>query len=297
MTHGERRAPAERRRGRCRGDEGATLILALIFLVVVSLVVIGIERWTGNNLANTSKFVSAQSLQSEANSANNLAIQFVRYTFLNTSMDGQAPASCWTTATGATSQYPPSGETFPGPSVQPVDAWCMTRFYPADSRRVVTVSTCKTGVLPPACVGQPLLQTIVSITDLVSGCPALSPVTILTKSDTSCGATMKILDWQFGAVPPTVSLVTTATGGWCTGMTGSPTPVVVSGQNLALAINIDFIVPSSSALNNPSLAPGTVVSSTDTTVDACATTFLSPPLDVVVSTPMGSSGNGTQWPG
>ncbi len=280
-----------------RGDDGATLILALIFLVVVSLVVIGIERWTGNNLANTSKFVSAQSLQSEANSANDLAIQFVRYTYMSTSMDGQDPSPCWNTTSNSPSQYPPSSETFPGPSVVPVDAWCMTRQYPANSKRVVTVSTCPNTVTTgAACESRPLLQTIVSITDTLSGCAPLPLNASVT--DTTCGSTMKILDWQFGAVPPVVTAVRTSLSGtWCNGMTGSPTPVVVSGRHLDLAVRIDFITPSTAATPTPALAPGTVVSSTDSSVNACATTLLTPPLNVVVSTPMGSSSYQTQWLG
>jgi hypothetical protein len=276
-------------------DRGATMILALIFLVVVSLVVIGLDRWTGNNLSNTSKFVSAQSFQSEANSANNLAIQFVRYTNLNTSMDGQTPAPCWNTTSATASQYPPSGETFPGPTVLPVDAWCMTRLYLSNSQRVVTVSTCKNTVSAAACESQPLLQTIVTINDNEAGCPPL-PLNA-TVSDTTCGSTMKISDWQFGAVPPIVSSVTTTAGGWCSGLTDTPTPVVVTGQQLDLATNIDFIRPSTAATNSPVLAPGAVESSTDTSINACAPTALSPPLDVVVSTPMGSSSYSTQWPG
>ena len=271
------------------------MILALIFLVVVSLVVIGIERWTGNNLANTSNFVSAQSYQSEANSANDLAIQFVRYTFMTTSMDGQTPAPCWNTLTSAPSQYPPSGETFPGPTVLPVDAWCMTRLYLSNSERVVTVSTCKNTVSAASCKSQPLLQTIVTINDNEAGCPPL-PLNPQV-SDTTCGTTMKISDWQFGAVPPVVSSVRTTGGGWCSGLTATPTPVVVSGQHLDLATDIDFITPSTAASKSPVLAPGAVASSTDTSINACAPTALSPPLDVVVSTPMGSSSNSTQWPG
>jgi hypothetical protein len=292
---GRHRVTAGQRQEEHRADEGATMLLALIFLVVMSLVIIGVERWTGNNLANTSKFVSAQSLQSEANSANDLAIQFVRYTFMNTSLDGQAPAPCWNTVSSTASQYPPSGDTFPGPTVLPVDAWCMTRFYPANSEREVTVSTCKSTVSAATCEGHPLLQTIVTITDNLSGCAPL-PLNS-TVSDTTCGTHMKISDWQFGAVPPIVSSVTTSTGGWCAGMSGSPTPVVVTGLHLDLATDIDFIVPGSASTTSPVLASGTVVSSTDSSVDACATTDLSAPLDVVVSTPMGSSGYSTQWLG
>jgi hypothetical protein len=276
---------ATTRQKRARDDAGATLILALIFLVVISLTVIGLVRWTGNDLSNTSKFVGAQSVQSAANSANQFAIQFVRYNFLETGLDSSTPASCWVTGTGAVSATSLNDQS--------VDSWCMTLWYPGISlsQRVVTISTCASTISALNCGLQPLLQSIVSITDGGSAC---FPVPNATSTPNTCGQKVAIADWQFGAAPPVVT--STANGSFtCT----SGTPVTVTGQNFTFATEVDFLVKSSAGSTSPVMAPGTMASgsssynspSTSTnTIQVCAPSVLTPnTFYVIVSTPLGSS--------
>ena len=55
-------------------DAGSSLVLALIFLVAVSLVVVALVNWTGNSLRNTAAFVTAHSMETAADNANVIAI-------------------------------------------------------------------------------------------------------------------------------------------------------------------------------------------------------------------------------
>ncbi|HVB70877.1 MAG TPA: hypothetical protein VND83_05175 [Acidimicrobiales bacterium] len=256
------------------------MILALAFLVAVSLVVIGIVRWAGNNLSNTSKFVAAQSVQSAANSATQFAIQFDQYNFLNSGLDGAAAQPCWTSSS-TPSQTQINNQT--------VDSWCMTREYDGlnPPQRVVTISTCTNSVTTgSACESQPLLQAIITYVD---GSGACSPVSSVSSAQNTCGLSATISDWQFGATPPTVSGF--APGGFScpVGVLGSTgIPVVVNGQNLSLATNVDFVTQSSASdPTHPAMDPGTVVSSTATSVNACAPS--AGPYYVIVSTPLGSN--------
>ena len=69
-----------------------------------------VVRWTGNDLANTTSFRLAQTTQSEANSGTLVAIQFVRFNFLESSLDGAPPASCWNSTVSMTDANDPTGQ-------------------------------------------------------------------------------------------------------------------------------------------------------------------------------------------
>ena len=56
------RKPSAVRAGAPR-DQGSTLVLALIFLVVIGAVVGGIASWTSNDLQNTLVFQQASNVQ------------------------------------------------------------------------------------------------------------------------------------------------------------------------------------------------------------------------------------------
>jgi hypothetical protein len=275
------------------------MILALAFLVAVSLVVVGIVRWAGNNLSNTSKFVAAQSVQSAANSATQFAIQFDRYNFLNSGLDGAAAQPCWTS--GSTpSQTQINNQT--------VDSWCMTRAYDGlnPPQRVVTISTCASSVTSgSACESEPLLQAIVTFVDGAGACSAASSVSV----PNTCGLSASITDWQFGATPPILKTVANAPVGSFScplGVLGSPgIPVVVTGQDLSLATNVDFVTQATEGSTQPAMDPGTMASgsttynspaTSDGTIDACAPS--AGPYYVIVSTPLGSNQYGpiSLWP-
>jgi Tfp pilus assembly protein PilX len=63
-----------------RSEEGATLVLALVFLVIIALVMIPLVTLTGSDLRNTSNLLQEQSIEYRSNGAVEVAIQTVRYT-------------------------------------------------------------------------------------------------------------------------------------------------------------------------------------------------------------------------
>ena len=70
------------REGEFRPDEsGAVLILALVFLVAVSLIVTALLTWVGTSLKDTSAFSGERSVEYAATNAVNLAVQNTRYSF------------------------------------------------------------------------------------------------------------------------------------------------------------------------------------------------------------------------
>lgn len=281
---------------RHRSERGASLLLAVLFLFVVSLVLVGLVRWAGSDISNSSHFVLAQSVASEANSGTILAVQYVRYNFLDTSLDGATPAPCWDPAgtPSVTDLNDPNG-------ANAVASWCMTRWYinaspsvPGDSLRIVTISTCPASETATACASQPLLQAIVSIND---GSAACYPVADASSTPNTCGQTLTISHWQFEPTPPVVSSVTsTGTFSCSTG-----TPVLVTGTSLSLATHVDFVEASTANTTDPIMSPAdsyTLVS--DSSIQACTPSALAPnSLDVLVSNPMGTNqiGPSTLWSG
>jgi hypothetical protein len=64
-----------------RVDEaGATLVLALVFMIVVALVLLALVTFSGNGILNTSNLLQQQSLEYRSAGAVEVAIQTVRYT-------------------------------------------------------------------------------------------------------------------------------------------------------------------------------------------------------------------------
>jgi len=65
---------------RPRDEEGATLVLALVFMIIIALVLVPLVTLSGNGLQNTSNLLQEQSLEYRSNGAVEVAIQTVRYT-------------------------------------------------------------------------------------------------------------------------------------------------------------------------------------------------------------------------
>src|SRR5580658_1444042 len=96
-------------------EAGAVLILAMIFLVAVSLIVVGLLTFVGNSLTATADFTTERSIEAAATSAVNLAIQESRITFASqmenafggsTTASTSQPSACWFNSN--TPQQPPS---------------------------------------------------------------------------------------------------------------------------------------------------------------------------------------------
>jgi len=273
---------------RIRRDEtGAALILVLVFLLVGGLVVGALLNAVGNDLTNTSNFASARSLQYDASSATDLAIQSIRYSPLvspGQTLNASPPAPCW--GSGANSQYT-------GLDGNQIAVWCSTVWNPTSANtRVVTLSACLSGLTAAACATNPLLQAVVTFDDYPPGLNG--PTT--AECVVYCGTSMTVNSWVQRPVVPTVSTVYLAgtsnaatgpiTGGTSMTITGSG---FVSGSTTVNLIQESGGTPSNS--NVVVIVPATSVtvsSSTSVTVASPAVTA-GTTYFVTVTTPSGTS--------
>lgn len=247
-----------------RDDSGAVIILALVFLVAVSLIVTGLLTWVGTSLTATTSFASERSTETAATSAVNLAISQSRYTFspqmLNANGGLQAPSSsqpgaCWY-ASGV-GQQPPA---FDG---QQVDVWCSMVWQPFSSAtRTITYSACATSPTTPSpatCASAPLLQAIVTFDDYAPGVgvPTANPVQCNYTS--FCGQSMTQNSWQWNPIVPSVSSIspTTAAIDGTDAGTGQPVTVTVTGNGFVQGSSVNF-VQESGPNGNPANSPTTM---------------------------------------
>ena len=87
-----------RERGLTRRRGGSSLVLALVFLVAVSLIVMGLLGWLGTSLNASAVFSNQRNVDNAATNAVNLAIQNTRYSFDQpppySLLDASSPQSC-----------------------------------------------------------------------------------------------------------------------------------------------------------------------------------------------------------
>ena len=99
------------------GDEdGAVLILALVFLVSVSLIIVGLLTWVGTSLSATTTLGESRALEAATTSAMDLAIQNSRFTFVSQMTNASPPSACW-----YASGVPQQPQVLQGRSI---DVWC-----------------------------------------------------------------------------------------------------------------------------------------------------------------------------
>ncbi len=294
-TAGLRRAGHRAARVRRRDDEtGALLILALIFITVISVIGASLTYWATNNLNNTSKFGSALSLESASNSAAQLALQDIRYNFTPTTLNASPPQPCWIPQLPAA---PVSQAAFNGENVA---VWCSTRWNPlSPATRVVTMSACLESVFPngttaavinlaaTACALNPFLHAVVQFDDFPS---TISASNCSPLGNTTCGTTFTILSWDFGATIPSLATVTAtaSTTATCT----TTREIDITGSQLTGATSVDFFLSNSGTSNVVFTSRGASLSGdTATSLTACAPSQLQAgtTYQVSVTTTSGSS--------
>ncbi len=228
-----------------RDESGSVLVLALVYLVAVSLIVAALTTWAENDLNNTAKFNTARSLQYAATSVTDLAIQNIRYTPLLTTsqtLNASPPSYCWGTGWISEMTTPTSGGV-PGYTVA---SWCSSTWNPASaSTRVVTISTCVTALPTTAtqaqataaatvCAANPYLQAVVTFDDYPPGVNA--PTT--SECNAYCGSAQQINSWVWGATVPTVTNITPGFGPYTT---AGNTIVQVVGTGFTTGATVNFV--------------------------------------------------------
>jgi hypothetical protein len=282
---------------RSNDETGALLILALIFMTVISVICASLTVWASDDLNNTSKFASALSLQDASNSVTQLALQDVRYNFTVPMLNASPPVPCWTSQSPAA---PVSQEQF---NNQWVSVWCSTQWNPLSAdTRVVTFSACPNAgnamipngtpasTITPyavACQANPFLQAVVDFDDFPS---TISASNCSPNGDTSCGTTFTVVSWAFD--PPVPSITTVSATALTTTFCPSSREIDITGTQLLGATSVNFMPPGS---NNVvfSFSGGVLSGSTTTATSlvACATSQMNAgtTYQVSVTTPSGTS--------
>jgi hypothetical protein len=159
---------------RARNDSGATLVLALVFLTVTSLIVFALLSWSGNNIKSVGAFQDQRTVNYAVNGAMETAVQDVRY---------------------STTACPSTGLVVPSNGLT-VDVYCSpnpeTEGGTAASR-VITFKACTSDVSASACATKPYLQVVATFDDYSSS--SIMGSSILCSA--TCGTTMRINSWTF----------------------------------------------------------------------------------------------------
>jgi hypothetical protein len=198
---GERRNTGAPRDG-ARNENGAVLVLALVFLIAVGGIITALATWGMNDLNNTGEFTAARTLQYGVSSATEVAIQNIRYTPLWSTQTAQnatpsQPTSCW--GSGQMSDLTTNGED--------VAVWCSTVWTPLSANtRTVTLSACPVTAseeaaetdpqIAASCASNPTLQANVTFGDYPPN--QISPPTT-GECAVYCGTTMTVNSWLWGA--------------------------------------------------------------------------------------------------
>lgn len=247
------------RRAAMRGEDtpdetGAVLILALVFLVAVSVIVGALTEWTTNDLHNSANFKATQTTNAAATNAVNLAIQNVRFTpllytsqsgkLVNQTLNASPPNYCWGSPASPFSQY-----TDPNTNIG-MNVYCSTVWNPTsqDTRQVI-VSTCPTSrtgsitgtaswtAAQSSCPAQPFLQAVVTFDDYPPGVSTPNPDQCVTY----CGQSLTVDSWSWAPHVPTISGITGLSGaGVNTSIDGGQT-ITITGTGFTSGSTVNLV--------------------------------------------------------
>lgn len=188
----------DRRHG-ARSESGAVLILALVYLVTVSVIIAALSGWAIDDLNDTTHFSSGFALQNAAGGAMEVAIQYVRYSSAPL-VRGNQPSAISCLGAHAT---PPTVTFTNGPNSDPTQftntmaVWCNTDWAPTSSAtRTVTFWACQSpvgGTTASACQADPVLDAVVVFDDYPSSLSA----PIDGQCNVWCGSGMVVTTWDW----------------------------------------------------------------------------------------------------
>ena len=266
---------------RARNDNGSVLVLALLYLIAISLVLAALASWVTNDLNNSSKFSSARSLQFAANSATELAIQNIRYNPLllaGQTLNASPPAYCW--GSGPTSQLT-GADSVDGVSIE---VWCSTVWTPSSAdTRVVTFSACLSGVSASTCVAKPTLAAVVAFDDYPPGVSTPNSGVCAVY----CGTGLTVESWLWAPQMPTVVSINPPSGA----VVGNTT-ITLTGSGFVNGTTVNFVEESGGTPSSANVileATGIVVNSPTTLSAVVPTVTSGASYFVTVTPPAGTS--------
>jgi len=183
-----------RRCCRAERDRGAILILALVYVVAVSLVVLALASWASNDLNNTAKFVKQTQLEASARNTAEFAINSIRYTpLLGANQTLNNLSNCWGTSSPSTQTYNFQNGASTNQTSYTFAAWCQTTWTPlASTSRTVDVDVCLSTISASACENSPYLFVQVIFDDYPNGSQSAPIQSICT---VWCGQGINIVQW------------------------------------------------------------------------------------------------------
>jgi hypothetical protein len=182
-------------------DRGAVLILALVYIIVISAMVATLTGWASNDLNNSTKFQNANEIHYALSSAMNTAIESERYapdpttpTVAQYGGTATTLGQCWQPANGAAYQMPVTGKL----DGYVVAVWCTTQINLASSTtRSMTAYACLSSVSSANCVTSPGLVAVVQYDDYPT--PAGPQLTEQCNLETGqCGYSETLVSWTWG---------------------------------------------------------------------------------------------------
>ncbi len=153
-----------------RSERGSSLILALVYIVSVSLIVGALADWAMNDLNNTTHFQNASSLDNAVSGATEVAIQSMRYYPQYSTTQSPHVANCWTPSGTLASDVLINNDL--------VGVWCTTlEHLQSPNTRIVTFYACPVTAANVAngtdnatwCQSNPTLTAVVTFDDYPSG--------------------------------------------------------------------------------------------------------------------------------
>jgi hypothetical protein len=176
-------------------EKGAVLILALVYITVISVMVATLTGWASNNLNNTTKFQNVSEEHYALSSAMDTAIESERYT-----PDPSSPTSnptslgqCW--APSGAYQLPVTG-TLDG---YVISVWCTTSINLVSKvTRTLTAYACPSSVSMANCQLTPSLTAIVEFDDYPSPEGPQLLLQCNLQGSKECGYSETFLSWEWG---------------------------------------------------------------------------------------------------
>jgi hypothetical protein len=171
-------------------ERGAILVLALVYIISISLIVGGIADWAMNDLNNSTHLDSASAKAYAATSAADVAVQSIRYSPLITQTQSPSVGYCWTPPSGSISEVQTNGYT--------VAVWCTTVLsLDSSSTRVVTIYACLSSLTSTQCVAPK--ADIVTVQVTFDDYPAVGSPALSSICTTTCGESATTDYWNWTA--------------------------------------------------------------------------------------------------
>ena len=129
------------------GESGAVLLLALIFVIVMSIALLAIVNFAGDALVNTANLKGQRSLEYAADAATDAAVQTVRYSYFAFNSTTNPSGDC---VPDGTVLIMPDSATMPAVNGETMNVTCSgminvdpVTHQPQQNTRTVTFFTCE----------------------------------------------------------------------------------------------------------------------------------------------------------